>query len=179
MVNKGKAAGVREAAKKTPTNPLWVCEMHAEQNLLVTEPVGGEIRNKSGNVTGREKELLERMPGCKEERVSLVCTSVTGVQIPGKMWQVGKILSPSRSSQQCSAALQGRADAITASASQGTPPFPWEKTSAGTPSVLQQLGSHMRLHFQKKKICISLSLSLGMMGAVVPWPEQGVSESHF
>lgn len=178
MVNKGKAAGVREAAKKTPTNPLRVCEMHAEQNLLVTEPVGGEIRNKSGNVTGREKELLERTSGCKEERVSLVCTSVTGVQIPGKMWQVGKILSPSRSSQQCSAALQGRADAITASASQGTPPFPWEKTSAGTPSVLQQLGSHMRLHFQKKKYAF-LSLSLGMMGAVVPWPEQGVSESHF
>lgn len=43
--------------------------MHAEQNLLATEPVGGEIRNKSGNVMGREEELLQRISGWKEERV--------------------------------------------------------------------------------------------------------------
>lgn len=151
--------------------------MHAEQNLLVTEPVGGEIRNKSGNFTGREKELLERTSGCKEERVSLVCTSVTGVQIPGKMWRVGKILSPSRSSQQCSAALQGRADAITASASQGTPPFPWEKNLSRDSLCAAAAGKSHEASFPEKKICISLSL--GMMGAVVPWPEQGVPESHF
>lgn len=68
MVKNGqKAAGVREAPKKK--NPQWVCELHAKQNLLVTEAVGGGIRNKSGNVTGREEELLEGRSGCKEERV--------------------------------------------------------------------------------------------------------------
>lgn len=37
---------------KIPLVPLW--DIHAEQNLLVTEPVGGKTRSKLWNVMGRE-----------------------------------------------------------------------------------------------------------------------------
>lgn len=118
---------------------------------------------------GGEEEVPQRMSEWKEEssigmHLGYRCTdpqeNVAGGHSPASFPKAAVI---------CSAA-----DAITASASQGTPPFPWEKTSAGTPSVLQQLGSHMRLHFQQKKI-MHFSLC-SMMGAVVPWPGQSAQE---
>jgi len=41
--------------------------MPVKQKLLVAKLVGRKNRRKSGNILGREKELLGGMPECKEK----------------------------------------------------------------------------------------------------------------
>lgn len=174
IVPYGKEEKRLQELGKHQKTPLWVWEMHAKQNLLETEPVGGKLETNEEMLRGERKSCYRE---CQDVRRREVDGEHLGYRCTDPQERLAGGHSPEsfpKAAATCSAA-----GAITASASQGTPPSPGEKNLGRGSLCAAAAGKSHEASFpaerkKKKKAFLSLSLSLGMMGAVVPWPGQRV-----